>query len=109
MNQLVQNRHMSQGRPLEFDPSLALQRAMELFWCRGYEATSLQDLLTAMDISKSSFYQAYGSKHEIFERCLQLFRERHVRQMSMALEQSPSGKAFLRGMLRSVASVVLRS
>lgn len=94
---------MSQGRPLEFDPNLALQRAMELFWCRGYEATSLQELLTAMDISKSSLYQAFGSKHELFERCLKVFRERQVGQMTSALEQAPSGKTFLRNMLMAAA------
>jgi TetR/AcrR family transcriptional regulator, transcriptional repressor for nem operon len=94
---------MSQGRPLEFDPQLALQKAMEVFWCRGYEATSLQDLLTAMDISKSSFYQAFGSKHEVFERCLLLFRQRQVGQMTKALAQSPSAKDFLRSMLQSAA------
>lgn len=99
---------MSQGRPLEFDPRLALQKAMDVFWCHGYEATSLQDLLTAMNISKSSFYQAFGSKHAIFERCLELFRERQVRQMSLALEQSPSGKEFLRSMLRSPPGKLLQ-
>ena len=76
---------------------------MELFWCRGYEATSLQSLLTTMDISKSSFYQAFGSKHELFERCLMVFRERQVGRMTVALEQAPSGKAFLRAMLLSAA------
>lgn len=103
MYRTVQNKHMSQGRPLEFDPLLAQQRAMELFWCRGYEATSLQALLEAMDISKSSFYQAFGSKHELFERCLAAFRERQVERMSAALDKAPSGLTFLRDVLRSVA------
>ena len=103
MYRLVQNASMSQGRPLEFDPHLALQRALELFWCRGYEATSLQELLTTMGISKSSFYQAFGSKHELFERCLKAFRERQVDRMNTALEQAPSGKTFLRNMLLAAA------
>jgi len=94
---------MSQGRPLEFDPQLALQRAMEMFWCRGYEATSLQELLTTMAISKSSFYQAFGSKHELFERCLKAFRERQVDRMTTALKHAPSGKTFLRNMLLAAA------
>jgi len=94
---------MSQGRPLEFDPQLAVKAAMDLFWCRGYEATSLQELLTAMDISKSSFYQAFGSKHELFERCLMAFRERQVDRMGIALEQAPSGRDFLRMMLMAAA------
>lgn len=94
---------MSQGRPLEFDPHLALQKAMEVFWCAGYEAASLQNLLSAMDISKSSFYQAFGSKHALFQRCLMTFRERQVGRMKAALEHSPSGKAFLRTMLMAAA------
>jgi TetR/AcrR family transcriptional repressor of nem operon len=109
MDRSVHNKSMSQGRPLEFDPKVALQKAMEIFWCRGYEATSLQDLLTAMGISKSSFYQAFGSKHEVFERCLLLFRERQVEQMTNALAKSLSAREFLRNILQSAAREVAGS
>lgn len=95
---------MSQGRPLEFDPHQAALTAMEMFWQKGYEATSLQDLLTAMAISKSSFYQAFGSKHELFERCLALFRQRQVKRMQSALNKAPSGRAFLGSVLQAVAA-----
>lgn len=95
---------MSQGRPIEFDPQQALRSAMEAFWCQGYEATSLQDLLAAMGISKSSFYQAFGSKHELFKRCLALYRAQQVERMQAALERAESGRAFLHSALRSVAA-----
>lgn len=95
MNRTVQNDTMSHGRPLEFDPRHALFAAMDVFWRQGFEATSLQDLLAAMGISKSSFYQAFGSKHALFERCLVAFRERQVQRMTHALARAPSGKAFL--------------
>lgn len=104
MNQTVHNYRMSQGRPLEFDPEQALERAMDLFWAKGYEATSLADLLAAMAISRSSFYQAFGGKHELFEMCLARFRERQVGRMRAALEQAGSGKAFIRDMLAGIVA-----
>lgn len=94
---------MPLGRPLEFDPTQALQAAMEVFWRQGYEATSLQDLLQAMGLSKSSFYQAFGSKHELFQSCLTLFRERQVKRMTSALNRAPSGREFLRAVLHAPA------
>lgn len=94
---------MSLGRPLEFDPNQALLAAMETFWRQGYEATSLQDLLAAMGISKSSFYQAFGSKHALFERCLHRFRERQVARMTATLAAAPRGIDFLRQFLLSLA------
>lgn len=90
---------MTQGRPLQFDPAQALEAAMQVFWRLGYEATSLSDLLAAMAISRSSFYQAFGSKQALFERCLGHFRERQLQRMHAALARAPSGKAFLRATL----------
>ena len=55
------------GRPLEFDPNAALEAAMHQFWSKGYEHTSLQDLVTAMNLSKSSLYQAFGSKQQLLQ------------------------------------------
>lgn len=95
---------MTHGRPLEFNPDEALERAMDLFWSKGYEATSLSNLLAAMEISKSSFYQAYGSKHELFEQCLARFRERQVARMRAALAGADSGKGFIRSMLASIVA-----
>ncbi len=94
---------MTHGRPLGFDPALALQQAAEVFWQHGYEATSLQDLLAAMGISKSSFYQAFDSKHALFTRALDWFRERQVGQMRGALSACASPRAFIAAVLRSTA------
>ncbi len=66
---------MKLGRPLEFDPEIAIDTAMQLFWRKGYEATSLQELITSMKLSKSSFYQTFESKHQLFLRCIEHYQK----------------------------------
>ena len=64
------------ARPAEFDRTKALEAAMKLFWARGYSATSLPDLLTAMGIARSSFYASFKTKRALFMECLELFGDR---------------------------------
>lgn len=92
----------SPGRPLEFDPDAALDAAMQVFWRNGYENTSMQDLLDAMRISKSSLYQAFGGKQALFERCMTRYGDEMIGALRAALHSSPSGLAFIRQFLESV-------
>jgi len=64
------------ARPPEFDRTKTLEAAMKLFWSRGYTATSLADLLDAMNIGRSSFYASFGTKRTLFMECLELFGSR---------------------------------
>ena len=74
------------ARPIEFDRIRARDRALLLFWRKGYQATSLPDLLAAMGISRSSLYAAYGDKRTLFLECLDLFAERTHAVLSHARE-----------------------
>lgn len=62
------------GRPKKFDPDCALERAMNLFWERGYEGTSLGDLLSAMGISRQSLYDTFGDKRNLYLAALDRYR-----------------------------------
>ena len=62
-------------RTKEFEPQEALDAAMELFWRRGYEATSMRELLDAMGIGRGSFYDTFGDKHTLFLAALDHFQE----------------------------------
>jgi TetR/AcrR family transcriptional regulator, transcriptional repressor for nem operon len=64
------------ARIVEFDLPTAMDKALALFWRKGYQAASLADLLEAMEIGRSSFYAAFGDKRTLFLACLDLFGTR---------------------------------
>ena len=61
------------ARPKEFDPDIALERAMQLFWLQGYEATSVQELCDDMGIKKGSMYDTFGNKRSLYLAALELY------------------------------------
>jgi len=92
------------GRPLEFNPDKAIDAAVEVFWCKGYEATSMTDLLEAMNLSKSSLYQTFGSKQQLFEHCLARYTDRLSAEMAKDLEEAKSGRSFIEDTFGSIAN-----
>jgi len=94
---------MTIGRPLGFNPEHALDSATELFWHQGYDATSLQSLLKTMGLSKSSLYQAFGSKQQLFEQCLQRYKQMIRANWLKRLTDAASGRQFILDTLLSTA------
>lgn len=90
------------GRPREFNAEQALDQAMEVFWSRGYEATSLQDLIGAMEISKSSFYEAFGSKRELFLSAIGHYIDTRTESVVKLLDEEDSGKAAIEKLFRII-------
>lgn len=94
------------ARPKTFDPAVALERAMEVFWDRGYEAASLQDLLIAMKLSRSSFYQTYGSKHELLLAALERYADTELSEMLSPLMEPDSGRDAIVATFRKAVRIL---
>jgi TetR/AcrR family transcriptional repressor of nem operon len=76
---------LPRGRPRGFDVEVAVERAMGVFWSRGYHATALPDLLRATKLSRGSLYAAFGDKHSLFLRALDRYIADAVRRMDIEL------------------------
>lgn len=83
------------GRPKNFDQQVALQAATDLFWRRGYAATSLDDLLGVMLLSKSSFYAEFKSKEELYRACLKGYQQMIVYHLNQIRTGTSSLRDFL--------------
>lgn len=90
-------------RPREFDNDTVLSSAMETFWSKGYEATSVDDLCAAMALSRSSLYQAFGSKPELLYAVIDHYADRSAERARLRFDtRRPVGRAvaeFLNGFI----------
>jgi AcrR family transcriptional regulator len=92
------------GRARAFDADEALERAMTVFWARGYEGTSVSDLTEAMGINRPSLYATYGNKEELFRKALERYGEGPTSYEREALAQ-PTAREVAEGLLRGAADV----
>ena len=84
------------ARQKEFDRDEVLHKAMEVFWARGYEGTSIQDLVKQMGINRQSIYDTFGDKHSLFLEALDRYRGIQSRKLFEVLERPGSMKRNLR-------------
>ena len=78
------------ARPKAFSDEEVLDKAVEVFWAKGFEATSMQDLVDAMGIQRGSLYSAFGSKQQLFLQSLNRYGVVVVKQLLEILESKPS-------------------
>jgi AcrR family transcriptional regulator len=93
------------GRHREFDEETALDAALEVFWDKGFEGTSLEDLSRATRVARPGLYSAFGNKEALFRKALDRYEERHMRFMSEALEASTS-REVVRTILQGAAALM---
>jgi TetR/AcrR family transcriptional repressor of nem operon len=92
------------GRKREFDRDEALDIAMQMFWCKGYEATSVQDLLDEMGINRGSFYDTFGDKRSLFLSAIDRYNETFLSKLRAGLESSQSPKDAIVRTVRELAA-----
>jgi len=79
------------ARTKAFNEEEVLDKAVQVFWAKGYEATSMQDLVEAMGIQRGSLYATFGSKQQLFLQSLERYGKVVVKQFLDILESKPSG------------------
>lgn len=82
---------MARGR--EFDEQVAVDKAMRLFWRKGYDAAPLPDLLREMDLSRSSFYNAFGEKRRVLEESVRQYMKGGMDGVLLPLSEPGAGRA----------------
>ncbi|MEE1773526.1 helix-turn-helix domain containing protein [Streptomyces sp. JV185] len=92
------------ARTKEFDPDAALQSALELFWRRGYEATSMADLVEHLGIGRASIYATFGNKHELYLKAMDRYAEGHDPLLLVELSQPGPALPAVRALVRRFAS-----
>ncbi len=97
------------GRPREFDREEALERAMLLFWERGYPATSILDLCGVMKVGSPSLYAAFENKQSLFCEAVGLYLRTMVPRMWDGLETSPTAREGIGGLLERSATFLSAS
>ncbi|MEU1434712.1 TetR/AcrR family transcriptional regulator [Streptomyces sp. NPDC005786] len=92
------------ARTKEFDPDAALQSALELFWRRGYEATSIADLVEHLGIGRASIYATFGNKHELYLKALDRYAEGRDPLLLDELSQPGPALPAVRAVVRRFAA-----
>ncbi|MEJ1933235.1 TetR/AcrR family transcriptional regulator [Nostoc sp. NIES-2111] len=96
------------GRPRGFDRDAALRKALQLFWARGYEGVSIEDLTSAIGISRPSLYAAFGDKRTLFQEVVGLYEASEGQAVVEILSAPVDTRTAVRRLLFTAADTYTR-
>ena len=97
---MVRNTHKPRGRPRSFDETGALEKATQVFWSKGYDGVTIDDLVAGMGVGRPSLYAVFGDKRAIFLRVLKAYAEAKGARAAKALLTPKSLRDSIAGFLR---------
>lgn len=96
-------------RSKDFDEEEILRKAINIFWEKGYNATSIHDLIAGLGIGRSSIYHAFGDKHSLFVKALSLYQNEGTARIIETIEAAPSVQIAIQNLLNSTLTCVLQN
>src|SRR3954467_15685918 len=97
---MIQNTARPRGRPRSFDETGALEKATQVFWAKGYDGVTIDDLVAGMGVGRPSLYAVFGDKRTIFLRALKTYAEAKGARAAKALFSPPTLRDALVSFLR---------
>ena len=91
----VLSSNFQMARTVEFNEYEIIEKAMNVFWKKGYQATSMQDLVDAMQINRSSIYNTIGDKHQLFMKCISSYFDNVMTEIKEKVAKESSAKQAL--------------
>src|ERR1700761_7022702 len=97
---MIQKTAKPVGRPRSFDETGALEKATQVFWSKGYDGVTIDDLVAGMGVGRPSLYAVFGDKRAIFLRVLKMYAERKGARAAKALLAPDTLRDSIAGFLR---------
>ena len=90
-------------KTITFDRTAVVQDVMELFWKKGYNGTSMQDLVDVTGLNRSSFYNTFGDKFSLFQEALKYYREQQDQLLTDSFAEAKSPKQAIQGLFMGIS------
>lgn len=90
-------------KSVKFDREQVVEDVMELFWKKGYNGTSMQDLVDVTGLNRSSFYNSFGDKFSLFEESIKHYQQRQNKMLKSTISEAKSPKEAIVSLFRGIS------